>query len=163
MLIKECKIDANMFNHKQEKITPAFYHTYEYDHTTVSGYIKAHPSVVQLYQKHVSNCGDISLPASKLPMLVPPRPWTSITDGGHLLFSGNALNCPAQTRVEQLKVEQLSCLNTTTFDISFSSSAAYCIDTTHTLPPRLRYLFQVVQTQITAAYCRILPTLVHHV
>ena len=123
MLIKECKIDANMFNHKQEKITPAFYHTYEYDHTTVSGYIKAHPSVVQLYQKHVSNCGDISLPASKLPMLVPPRPWTSITDGGHLLFSGNALNCPAQIRVEQLKVEQLSCLNTSTFEISFSGSS----------------------------------------
>jgi DNA-directed RNA polymerase len=88
MIIRECKIDANMFNHKREKITPAFYHTYEYEHTTVSGYIKAHPSVVQLYQKHVSNCGDITLPASKLPMLVPPRPWTSITDGGHLLFSG---------------------------------------------------------------------------
>ena len=77
-----------MFNKKSERITPAFYHTYEYEHTTVSGYIKAHPAVIQSYQKHVSNSGDISLPASKLPMLVPPRPWTSITDGGHLLFSG---------------------------------------------------------------------------
>ena len=27
----------------------------------------------------------------------------------------------------------------------------------------LRYLFQVVQTQTTTAYCRILPTLDHHV
>jgi hypothetical protein len=27
----------------------------------------------------------------------------------------------------------------------------------------LRYLFQVVHTQTTAAYCRILPTLDHHV
>ena len=89
MLIRECKIDANVFNQKREKITPAFFHTYEYEHTTISGYIKAHPAVVKLYQRHVSNCGNISLPATKLPMLVPPRPWTSITDGGHLLFSGN--------------------------------------------------------------------------
>jgi hypothetical protein len=27
----------------------------------------------------------------------------------------------------------------------------------------LRYLLQVVQTQTTTAYCRILPTLDHHV
>ena len=33
----------------------------------------------------------------------------------------------------------------------------------YTEQPRLRYLFQVVQTQTTAAYCRILPTLDHHV
>ncbi|CAB3979043.1 DNA-directed RNA polymerase, mitochondrial [Paramuricea clavata] len=87
MMIRECKIDGNMFNHKGEKIAPAFFHTYEHEHTTASGYIKAHPAVVQLYQEYVSNCGDISLPASKLPMLVPPRPWTSITNGGHLLLS----------------------------------------------------------------------------
>ena len=88
MLIKESKIDANMFKNKKEKLAPAFFHTYEYEHTTVSGYIKAHPSVIKLYQDHVSNSGDISIPSSKLPMFVPPRPWTSITDGGHLLFSG---------------------------------------------------------------------------
>lgn len=70
---------------------PAFFHTYEYEHTTVSGYIKPHPVVIQLYQTHVGSSGEISLPASKLPMLVPPRPWTSITDGGHLLFSGKHL------------------------------------------------------------------------
>ena len=37
------------------------------------------------------------------------------------------------------------------------------IYTTYTGLPRLRYLFQVVQTQTTTAYCRILPTLDHHV
>jgi hypothetical protein len=31
-------------------------------------------------------------------------------------------------------------------------------DTTYTGPPRLRYLFRVVQTQTTTTYCRILPT-----
>ena len=30
-------------------------------------------------------------------------------------------------------------------------------------PPCLRYLYQVVQTQTMAAYCRILSTLDHHV
>ena len=91
MLIKETNIDANLLNNRNERIMPAFYHTYEYEHTTVSGYIKAHPTVVKLYQKHLGNCGEISLPASKLPMLVPPRPWTSITHGGHLLFSGTKI------------------------------------------------------------------------
>jgi hypothetical protein len=41
--------------------------------------------------------------------------------------------------------------------------SAYCRIFTYTGPPRLRYLFQVVQTQTTAAYCRILPTLDLHV
>jgi hypothetical protein len=35
--------------------------------------------------------------------------------------------------------------------------------TTHIGPPRLRYLFQVVLTQTTSAYCTTLPTLDHHV
>ena len=73
---------------RPERMMPALFHTYDYEHTTVSGHIKAHPTVIQLYQNHVGNSGEISLPASKLPMMVPPRPWTSITDGGHLLFSG---------------------------------------------------------------------------
>ena len=34
---------------------------------------------------------------------------------------------------------------------------------TYTRPPRLRYIFQVVQTQTTTAYCGMLPTLDHHV
>ena len=35
-------------------------------------------------------------------------------------------------------------------------------NTTHTGPPRLRYLFRAVQTQTMADYCRILPTLNLH-
>ena len=57
---------------------------------------------------------------------------------------------------------------TTTFEISFSGSSdtnhgSLLKNTTYTGPPRLRHLFQVVQTQITAAYWRILPTLNPHV
>ena len=43
------------------------------------------------------------------------------------------------------------------FPISGSGGKRYVV------PPRLRYLFQVVQTQNTAAYCRMLPTLDFHV
>ena len=57
---------------------------------------------------------------------------------------------------------------TTTFEISFSGCSdtnhdSLLQNTTYTGPPRLRYLFQVVQTQTTTAYCTILPTLDHHV
>ena len=43
------------------------------------------------------------------------------------------------------------------FPISGSDGKRYVV------PPRLRYLFQVVQTQTMPAYCRILPTLDHYV
>jgi hypothetical protein len=57
---------------------------------------------------------------------------------------------------------------TTTFEISFLCGSDTNYDsllknTTYTGPPRLRYLFHVVQTQTTTAYWRILPTLDHHV
>jgi hypothetical protein len=57
---------------------------------------------------------------------------------------------------------------TTTFEISFSCGSdtnhdSLLKNTTYTGPPRLRYLFYVVQTQTTTAYWRILPTLDHHV
>jgi hypothetical protein len=57
---------------------------------------------------------------------------------------------------------------TTTFEASFSGSSdtnhgSLLKNTTYTEPTRLRYLFQVVQTQTTAAYWRILPTLDQHV
>ena len=52
---------------------------------------------------------------------------------------------------------------TITFEISFSGGSdknygSLLYNTTPTGPPRLRYLFQVVKTQTTTAYCRILPT-----
>ena len=57
---------------------------------------------------------------------------------------------------------------TTTFEISFPRSSdtnhnSLLQNATYTGPSRLRYLFQVVQTQTTKAYCRMLPTLDHHV
>jgi hypothetical protein len=39
------------------------------------------------------------------------------------------------------------------------STISFGLCLNYTGPSRLRYLFQVVQTQTTTAYCRILPTL----
>ena len=49
--------------------------------------------------------------------------------------------------------------------VQTQSTTAYCriLPTLESGPPRLRYLFQVVQTQDMTTYCRILPTLNHHV
>ena len=44
-----------------------------------------------------------------------------------------------------------------------TTTAYYRILSTVTRPLRLSYFFRVVQTQTTTAYCRILPTLDHHV
>ena len=47
---------------------------------------------------------------------------------------------------------------------STQTTTVFVEDTTYTgSPSRVRYLFQVVQTQTTTAYCRILPALDHHI
>ena len=43
------------------------------------------------------------------------------------------------------------------------STISFGLCLNYTGPSRLRYIFQVVQTQTTTAYCRILPALDHHV
>lgn len=66
---------------------PAFHHTYQYLQGQRLGVLKVHKSLVrQLAGNVLGN----SVQPQMLPMLVPPRPWTSYNDGGYL-FSQNSL------------------------------------------------------------------------
>jgi len=68
-------------------VQPAFHHTYQFLSGQKLGVLKIHKEVIrQLAGKSLSNCVQPQL----LPMLVPPRPWSSHNDGGYL-YSQTAL------------------------------------------------------------------------
>lgn len=68
-------------------VQPAIHHTYKFANGQKLGVFLIHKEVVrQLAGKSFSNCVQPQL----LPMLVPPRPWTTHNDGGYL-FSKNSL------------------------------------------------------------------------
>ena len=78
----------NALNNKPEKLGPAFYHSYEFRETKRVGIIKAHPVVCKLFKGYLSSQGQISMPTTTLPMLVPPRPWRDVKDGAFLIQPG---------------------------------------------------------------------------
>ncbi|EDO47752.1 predicted protein [Nematostella vectensis] len=84
-LIQSVKIDANLFNAKSESLLPGFYHSYEFRERRKIGVIKPHSVVCKLFKGYLADHGDIAMPTTSLPMLVPPRPWRDIRDGGFLI------------------------------------------------------------------------------
>ncbi|XP_041479767.1 DNA-directed RNA polymerase, mitochondrial-like isoform X1 [Lytechinus variegatus] len=86
MMLREIKIDANMNNNKPEKqLIPALYHMYTYRSFKHVGFIKPHPSLVDLFQ--TAKDPNLVFDTNMLPMLTPPIPWTSVRFGAYPLSS----------------------------------------------------------------------------
>jgi DNA-directed RNA polymerase len=69
-------------------LQPAFHHTFQYLNGQKIGVIKIHKEVIrQLAGNSFSNCVQPQL----LPMLIPPRPWTSYKDGGFLYTQNSVI------------------------------------------------------------------------
>ena len=78
---------AMFFSRRDEFTTAAFEHSYEFENGKKVGYIRAHPSLCSLVKQLESKAEALSfrMESFELPMLVPPRPWTEVTEGGYLL------------------------------------------------------------------------------
>lgn len=87
ILKKVAEIDTKMFlKSNLTKIEQALSHHYELTGTNRVGILKFHPVVGHLYKSYLSQMGDLSFETNKLPMLIPPRPWTSSTSGAYMLL-----------------------------------------------------------------------------
>lgn len=86
IMLREIKIDVNMHNSKPEKQwIPALYHMYTYRSFKHVGFIKPHPTLVDLFQ--TAKDPNLEFETNLLPMLTPPIPWTSVRFGSYPLSS----------------------------------------------------------------------------
>ncbi|XP_071805146.1 DNA-directed RNA polymerase, mitochondrial-like [Asterias amurensis] len=100
MMIREIKINTNMsFTNKPEKMIPALYHMYTYRGFKQVGYIKPHPSLVELLQ-HVKGI-EMPFDSNLLPMISPPIPWCSVKFGAFPLSTTKIMRCKDGTPQHQ--------------------------------------------------------------
>jgi len=87
ILKKVAEIDTRMFVKSSfTKIEKALSHHHELNGPHNIGVLKFHPVVGQLYKSYLSQMGSLSFEVNKLPMMIPPRPWTSSTSGAYMLL-----------------------------------------------------------------------------
>ncbi|XP_068730519.1 DNA-directed RNA polymerase, mitochondrial-like [Montipora capricornis] len=87
LFLKSAQLDVNVFNNKtEEKMLPAFYHTYEFKVDKKLGVLKPHPIVCRLFKGYLAKQGEIFMETTSVPMLVPPRPWRATKDGAYLIL-----------------------------------------------------------------------------
>ena len=97
-LIKSATIMYNISQLLSLNISiPAFYRLCERSHEKTTGILTCHPKLIALYKRlHKKDVqSHFKLDAFEVPMLVPPRPWTSVTEGGYL-----ALSCEQEHNIQ---------------------------------------------------------------
>ena len=92
MLIRTAKVNTEIFNARTPEIVPVLSHGYGSYEGRRFGILKMHAAVARIYKSYLTNQGDIAMEAEKVPMLVPPRPWSSVNEGGYLVHPGKLFN-----------------------------------------------------------------------
>ena len=91
LLIKNATVDTALFNSKSPEVVNALTHGYSSYEGRRFGILKMHPAMSRIYKSYLTNQGHIAMETEKVPMLVPPRPWTSINEGGYMVHPGKSL------------------------------------------------------------------------
>ncbi|XP_066920976.1 DNA-directed RNA polymerase, mitochondrial-like [Clytia hemisphaerica] len=105
ILKKVAEIDTKMFVKSNfTKIEQALSHHHELSGgPNRIGVLKFHPVVGRLFKSYLSQMGELSFESNKLPMLIPPRPWTNPTSGAYMLLHSDLV----RTVTGQYKLNQL--------------------------------------------------------
>eukprot|EP00794_Sanderia_malayensis_P016234 gene16234-17872_t len=85
ILIRNAKINTEVFSSRLPDVVSALSHGYSSFEGRRFGILKMHPAMARIYKSYLTNQGDIAMETEKVPMLVPPRPWTSVNQGGYLV------------------------------------------------------------------------------
>lgn len=105
ILKKVALIDTAIFiNNKSSRVEQCLQHCYENIGYNKIGILCFHNSLSKLYTAYISQLGDISFDSTKLPLVIPPRPWTSTTSGAYLMQSTDLVRTiTGQYKLNQLK------------------------------------------------------------
>ena len=84
ILLQVATIPSN-FDDNSHNDVPAFRHTYQVEDDKMIGALQAHPRLYGLLESARGKAEKmLTFEVRKLPMVVPPRPWCSSTEGGYL-------------------------------------------------------------------------------
>lgn len=103
IILHDLKIDINclkMGKQKTTNLTPAFYTLFRNHGRHVKEELKAHPTLMKLYRG--SQQETLTFDVNDVPMVCPPKPWTSSRSGAFLLSKTDLIRLP-KTSYQQLE------------------------------------------------------------
>lgn len=112
IIVRDLKIDVNIIRpgKKSPNLMSAFYTLYRNHGRIVKEELKPHPVLSKLYRG--SQQETLTFDANMVPMVCPPQPWSTPTNGGYLVIKSDIIRLPHQaiqqwTRINEAPVEQL--------------------------------------------------------
>uniref|UniRef100_A0A4X2JMP0 DNA-directed RNA polymerase n=1 Tax=Vombatus ursinus TaxID=29139 RepID=A0A4X2JMP0_VOMUR len=104
VLVQAIRMPNNLFSSQTEKrLIPVLYHVYSFLSVKQIGFIKPHPAFNQLVAE--AACTKLTFDSSVMPMLCPPKPWTSPVFGAYVLHPTKLMRCLDGTVQHQQQLE----------------------------------------------------------
>ncbi|XP_068958066.1 DNA-directed RNA polymerase, mitochondrial [Petaurus breviceps papuanus] len=104
MLVQSVHMPSDLFSPQAEKkVIPVLYHVYSFLSIKQVGFIKPHPTFNQLVAEAAYT--KLTFDSSLMPMLCPPKPWTSPLFGAYILHSTKLMRCLEGTVQHQEMLE----------------------------------------------------------
>ncbi|XP_036623366.1 DNA-directed RNA polymerase, mitochondrial [Trichosurus vulpecula] len=92
IMVQSVHVPSNLFSSQAEKkLIPVLYHVYSFLSIKQVGFIKPHPTFSQLLAE--AACTELTFDSSVMPMLCPPKPWTSPLFGAYVLHPTKLMRC----------------------------------------------------------------------
>lgn len=107
IILRDIKIDVNIMKpHSNTKnLLPAFYTVFRYQSNSAMEEVKPHPVLSRLYR--AASSPYLVFPASDLPMLSPPVPWTSLKSGGYLIGRASLIRLPNSAIAQRERLKEV--------------------------------------------------------
>jgi DNA-directed RNA polymerase len=107
ILLRTLKLPDKLISDEDDGNQWAFEHAYEFENEKRVGYIRPHPSLYSMVKRLHTKAIPMhfKMESFELPMLVPPKPWTRVNEGGYLLTPCSIVRGHSDTYQHQLLLE----------------------------------------------------------
>ncbi|XP_062545891.1 DNA-directed RNA polymerase, mitochondrial [Armigeres subalbatus] len=97
-------VNATSRGNRQVKFVPAFYSLFRYEAKIAREQIKPHPVLIKLHRK--SQQEHLKFDVNLVPMLCPPQPWSTPTNGGYIVAKSELIRLPQQAHQQSERINQ---------------------------------------------------------